>query len=109
MNTAKEQIEAFTSAACKVLRNAVLRAALPGGHLPIDCSPERAAAALEPYEPALLADSVALHELLRVAYFEGVRSVHRDLSAAPGIDPEMLDQSVEHFTTRTGDGEAIRL
>jgi len=109
MSTAKEQIDAFTQSACKVLRNAVLRAALPKGHLPIDCSPDRAAEALEPYEQALLADSVAFHELLRVAYFEGVRSVHRELSAAPGVDPEMLDESVEFFTTREGDGEAIKL
>jgi hypothetical protein len=109
MSDSKTQIEALSGSALRVLRNAVLRAALPSGQYPIDCSPERTVEVLEPYEPALLSDAAALHEVIRCAYFEGVRSVHADLSAAPGVDADMLAESVEYFTTREGDGDAVRL
>ena len=61
----------LTRMATQVLKNAVLRAALPEGQFPIDCSPERTAEVLEPWEPALLSDATQLYELLRLAFLEG--------------------------------------
>ena len=109
MSGQREKIAKLADIAGKVLANAVLRTVLPVGQLPIDCSPEKARELLEPFEATLISDRATLTELLKLAFFEGVRSLHTDLSNAPGVDPEMLDESVEHFTTRDGCGEAVRL
>lgn len=109
MTRTREEVAKFSATANAVLRNAVLRAVLPGGSYPVDCSPERQAELLEPYEYALETDLVQLTEIIRCAYLQGVISVHRDLSGQPGVDQEMLDEQVEHYTNRTGDGEPVKL
>lgn len=112
MSEKQQVIEGLAKMADGVLRNAVLRAIVTPGSTPLETSAERRAELLGPLEQALASDLVQLTEVIRIAFVEGIQSVHRDLHGQPGIDSEMLEQAIEYHSNRIGKdgyGEPISL
>lgn len=67
-------------------------------------SDEERAALLKQQDQRLRAAMVMLDECLIQASAAGANSVHRALHKMPGVDPEMLDESVEYAPREEGEG-----
>lgn len=105
----KETLDKLETMAAQVLDNAILRALCVGSETPASISRESREERLERQLEPRKSYRAQLREILKLAYLDGVRSVHRQLHGQPGIDDEMLDEAIEFHSRRDGDSKAVVL
>lgn len=94
MGQIRDEMNGIQDTAKEVLSNAVAMAIAGGKALKL--SPDERDAILSSREDLIDAHMLMLVECLEQASLAGANSVHRMLHKAPGVDPEMLDEAVEH-------------
>lgn len=103
MGEMSEQMRGIHDTAERIVRSTMLLAMFRDRSMTL--SPDEKSAALEPLEEAIEATMGMLGECIAQASLLGANRVHQALHQAPGVDPYMLDEAVDHATRSTEDGD----